>query len=149
MKIYTIKEGSYLRSLEQIPDFVARNVTLDGYFTLLAVEEGSEEDEFMGVAQFYVDMTLKGLYYAELCYIYVADKYRYREAGLRLIGTIIQILSSEDVGIMITDIPKNDEGEVLSDLTEGEIQGFLKECGFIPASDGTDSHAQYFMLTRR
>ncbi|WP_024867005.1 hypothetical protein [Butyrivibrio sp. FCS014] len=149
-RIYSIDEAPLEGSFAGIPDFVFKNVGQEGYFTLLSVDsEDGKEDDFVGIAQFYVGMTSRGLYYAELVYIYVTEGFRHNEEGLRLVRQITQILKSQDVDVILTDIPYNEDEEIISDLEENEIVLFFRECGFIPALDDKDERQRLIKLTRR
>ena len=103
----------------------------------------------MGIAQFYVGISAAGRFIAELVYIYVAEGKRHNEEGMRLVRQITQILKSQDVDVILTDIPYNEEGEIISDLEENEIVLFFRECGFIPALDDKDERQRLIKLTRR
>ena len=133
-------------SFDFLPEFVWRGIGEEGYFTLLAIdrdESGDGQDEFCGIAQFYVDMDEAGEFYAELDYIYVDDRHRRQNVGLRLFNKVEEILTSQKVELITTGIPIGDDGEILSDTSEEEILDFLKECGFITTEN------RLFKMTRR
>ncbi|MBE5827390.1 MAG: hypothetical protein E7307_12230 [Butyrivibrio sp.] len=149
-RIYSIRQAPLEGTFTGIPDFVFKNIKQEGYYTLLSVENrDGGEDEFVGIAQFYVGITPGGLYYAELVYIYVAQEKRHNEEGLRLIREITRILKSQDVDVILTDIPYNEEGEIISDLEEKTIVLFFRECGFAPARDDTNERPRLVKLTGR
>ena len=150
ISIYSLKASPTEGSFNMIPEFVGNNIGKEGYFTLLSVDqEDGREDEFVGIAQFRVNMTVKEMYIAELVYIYVTRNYRFMDAGFKLVQKINEILKSQEVDVIATSIPYNEKGEVISDITEQEIEHFFKECGFITVQDKDRNRIRQFKLTRR
>ena len=150
IEIYSIKEISEEVSFAPVPIFVAENTGQEGYYTLLAVDhrEG-EEDSFAGMAQFYVGITAKNGYYANITYVYVTKPYRLQDVGYKLIQKVNEILTRQQVDVITADIPYNDNGEAISDISEDGIRIFFKECGFIPAKEDDGNSSRLYKFTRR
>ena len=146
IEIFAIKDNSVGMSFDFLPKFIWENIGGEGYYTLLAIDKAESDggqDEFCGIAQFYVDMDESGEFYAGLDYIYVDGRHRRKNVGLRLFNKMEEILTSQKVELITTGIPIGDDGEILSDISEDEILAFLKECGFIT------TEKRLFKMTRR
>ena len=135
IKIYTLSEKADDISFNPGPDMVMENIGKEGYYTLISVEEkapgNTDGDEFAGLAQFYVDMTARGMYIAKLIYVYVDRKYRLQDVGYKLVHKVSEILKEHEVDVIAVNIPYDEKGEVLSDISVQEIEIFFRECGFI------------------
>ncbi len=140
-KFYSLNENSSDISFDEFPEFVTSNIGKEGYYTLLSVEEKENEDEsdFVGLAQFYLGMNIKGMILAELVYVYVVKEYRGRNEGYKLIQMMTDILKEQDVDAIVTNAP--DDG--------GETEQFFRECGFITARDKEGKRQRQYKLTRR
>ena len=153
IKIYTLSEKADDISFNQGPDMVMENIGKEGYYTLISVEEktpgNTDGDEFAGLAQFYVDMTAGGMYIAKLIYVYVDRKYRLQDVGYKLVHKVSEILKEHEVDVIAVNIPYDEKGEVLSDISVQEIEIFFRECGFMPAKRDTSENVGLFKLTRR
>ena len=133
-------------SFDFLPKFVWNNIGGEGYYTLLAIdkdESGGGQDDFCGIAQFYVDMDESDEFYAALDYIYVDGSHRRQNVGLRLFNKMEDVLTAQKVDLITTGIPIDDSGDILSDISEDEILAFLQECGFIT------TEKRLFKMTRR
>lgn len=148
INIYTLNDSSFEKTSDLIPDFVADNIGKEGHFTLLAVSGKGEEEEFAGICQFFLGLASGGQFYGDLLYIYIAGEHRLREVGLLMVEKVQEILRSRKVELLTTRIPYDEYGKVISDISEGEINAFLKECGFIPVKNNEDNGGRYFKLTR-
>lgn len=148
INIYNLDDASFNDPNEAFPEYIKRNVDSDGYYTLIAIDSGDEEEYFAGALQFSVDMTKSGKFFSILRYIYVVPKYRLLNVALRLFAKAEEILTSEDIAVISANFPYNEEGELISDISEEEIDAFLEGCGFIWTKD-TKGAAGYFKFIRR
>ena len=149
IRIYSLKEKPSNSSFNMIPEYVVSNIGKEGYYTLLAIDKKDEAEAFVGMAQFYVDINVKGTFFGELVYVYVVEAYRLMDAGYKLIQKVNEILREKEVDVITATIPYNEMGEVISDITEQGIDIFFRECGFITAKDDPGKRPRLFKLTRR
>ena len=150
IEIFTIKDNSVDMSFDFLPEFVWQRIGAEGYFTLLAIDKNEgQDDKFLGITQFYVDMDEAGVFFAELGYIYVVKGERFKEIGLRLFHKVEEVLSAQNVDIITTALPFDKKGKLLSDVTEEEVRAFLRECGFIAAKGEDAPGGRLIKVTRR
>ena len=149
IKIYSLKETSSNSSFNMIPEYVVSNIGKEGYYTLLATDKKDEDEAFVGIAQFCVDINVRGKFFAELVYIYVAENYRLMDAGYKLMQKVGDILRDQEVDVITATIPYNEMGEVISDISEQGIGIFFRECGFLTAREDSGKRPRLFKLTRR
>ncbi|MCR5774134.1 MAG: hypothetical protein K6G42_03520 [Lachnospiraceae bacterium] len=131
MHFYTLEKEDISPLEPYIPKHVLSNISAEGYYTLGAVCDPDGDRVLMGMLQFYVGMSETEDCYAELIHVFVLDEYRRRAAGVRLVNKADSILSGEDIDIFMVRVSPED----ISDLSEEDLESFLKECGFISTKD--------------
>ncbi len=149
IKIYSLKETSSNSSFNMVPEYVVSNIGKEGYYTLLATDQKDEDEAFVGIVQFSVNIGGRGNFFAELLYIYVAENYRLMDTGYKLIQKANDILRDQEVDVITATIPYNEKGEVISDISEQEIGIFFRECGFLTAEQDSGKSPRLYKLTRR
>lgn len=146
-KIYTLTKADIKPLIKDLPEKVVNNTDEEGYFTLGAVDAGSESSDIRGIAQFFVDQAANKELYARLMYVYVAEEYRRQSVGIRLVGKADSILAAAgDVDVFLAGMNTGAPSVSRSELSEDEQRDFLTECGFI--SSGDDGK-QFFKFTGR
>ena len=149
INVFSVKEIDSDLSFNNVPESVTTNIGKAGYFTLISVDQEDYGEELAGLAQFYVDMTKRELFYARLEYIYVTRGYRRHDVAFQLLQNVNNILKKQEVDVITINIPYNENGEVDSDISEQEIKKFFKECGFISAQSTSGRTSRLYKLTRR
>ncbi len=131
INIYTLDKENLVYLDKYIPEKIVNNTGEKGYYTLGAVCLNGTSAHLAGVAQFFVDSEKDGTSYAQLIYVYVADRYRRQSLGFRMIDKAGSILTTADVDVFKASVPPESPDETLSNLTGDELKSFLTECGFI------------------
>ncbi len=131
MYIYTLERDDITPLEQYIPEKVLSNIPEEGYYTLGAVCVREGKAVLMGMAQFYVDMSVSEDCYAELIHVFVLDEYRRKSVGTRLVKKADSTLAGEDLQAFMARISAENTGE----LPEADLEAFLKECSFISTHD--------------
>ncbi len=131
IEIYTLEKEDISPLEQYIPKNIVDNISEEGYYTLGAICYPEDDAVLIGMAQFYVDISVSGDYYAELIYVFILDEFRHNSAGVKLVKEADSILSGGAIDVIIARISPED----ISELSEADIGEFLKECGFIYTTD--------------
>ena len=147
--IYSLEERIDNMSIGCTPEYVFDNISREGYITLLGVYKVDGEDEFAGIIQMVLDVTTTGVTFGRLVYMFVDENVRGQNVGTQLLQKASDILKSNDILFFMIDIPYDEEGEVISDISENEVKNFFKECGFAAVNDKNHDKALLFKLTAK
>lgn len=147
--IYSLEERIDNMSIGCTPEYVFDNISREGYITLLGVYKVDGEDEFAGILQMFLDITTSGVAFGRLVYMFVDENVRGQNVGTQLLQKASDILKSNDILFFMIDIPYDEEGEVISDISENEVKNFFKECGFAAVNDKNHDKALLFKLTAK
>ena len=147
--IYSLEERIDNMSIGCTPEYVFENISREGYITLLGVYKVDGEDEFAGIIQMVLDVTTTGVTFGRLVYMFVDENVRGQNVGTQLLQKASDILKSNDILFFMIDIPYDEEGEVISDISENEVKNFFKECGFAAVNDKNHDKALLFKLTAK
>ena len=147
--IYSLEERIDNMSIGCTPEYVFDNMSREGYITLLGVYKVDGEDEFAGILQMFLDITTSGVAFGRLVYMFVDENVRGQNVGTKLLQEASDLLKSNDIDFFMIDIPHDDEGMVISDISENEIKNFFKECGFASVNDKRHDKELLFKLTAK
>lgn len=147
--IYSLEERIDNMSIGCTPEYVFDNISREGYITLLGVYKVDGEDEFAGIIQMVLDVTTTGVTFGRLVYMFVDENVRGQNVGTQLLQKASDILKSNDILFFMIDIPYDEEGEVISDISENEVKNFFKECGFAAVNDKNHDKALLFKQTAK
>ncbi len=129
--IYTLDKENLVYLDKYIPEKIINNTGEKGYYTLGAVSVNDTHACLAGVAQFFVDSEKDGSSYAQLIYVYVADRYRRQTLGFRMIDKAGVVLTTADVDVFKASVPPELPDVTGGNLTGEELKSFLVKCGFI------------------
>ena len=147
--IYSLNDRVNNMSIGCTPGYVFDNISREGYITLLGVYKEDGEDEFAGILQMFLDITTSGVAFGRLVYMFVDENVRGQNVGTKLLQEASDLLKSNDIDFFMIDIPHDDEGMVISDISENEIKNFFKECGFASVNDKRHDKELLFKLTAK
>ena len=125
LKIYTL-DTEHLKALSRVFDCCIPGSYGDkGTFSIGAVLGSDAENTLVGLAQFHLALDEDRKCFEILDYIYVEDKYRRQGVGTKLVDAKSRILKKSGISKCVAEIPDD----------AAEIEGFLKECEFLPTKE--------------
>ena len=135
---YTISKNDLSEISGMIPDYVLKKAVAPGSFNLAAVAMEGEKEYLAGMCQFLVNKVADNMIVGELSYIYVFEESRRKEVGIKLLDKMCRILDKSGADkTLVVIIPE--EAETLGyELTENEMEEFLRESDFLPEKGSSD-----------
>ncbi len=135
--IYTLDRDDLTTMSDVLPEYVIERAKLPGYFSLGAVGKVDDDENLLGMAQFYINITSEGECFAQLVYIYVLEEYRHRGVASKLIERVNRILKKSDVKTCITYVPDKDVKIYGQEISAADLENFFKECSFISTKESS------------
>ena len=136
-----------------LSEVVFKNIDKPGFYTIGAIENSDEEENPVGLVQFFVDIRSNGECFGKLVDVYVPVEYRRNGVGTKLVDKVTDILKKSDIKSCIAFLP-DEPGKEFS-IPLGELSKFLTETDFFltkePAvgdSKASESGKYFVRMTR-
>jgi len=108
--MYTIGKEDVSEFQDCLPKYVMKNCEREGIFILGAADE---EDNLIGLTQFYLGMLSDESILSEIIYVYVREDSRDKGVASRMLGKIHQILEKSGIEKSVVVLSEKDREKIL------------------------------------